>query len=68
LISERTDDGRLDMTFHLTQAEKELLRRLLETELEEIRSELHHAQVPDYKEGIREREKLVRELRAKLAP
>lgn len=54
------------MPIRLSQAEKELVTRLLEEELEEIRTELHHAQVHDYKEGIKEREKLVRELLAKL--
>jgi hypothetical protein len=56
------------MPIHLNQAEKELLTRLLEEELEEIRTEMHHAQVHDYKEGIKGREKLARELLAKLRP
>jgi len=50
----------------MTQAEKELLTGLLEKELDEIRSELHHTRGHDYKESIREREKLVRDLLAKL--
>ena len=54
------------MPISLGRAEKELLTRLLDKELEEIRTELHHAKVHDYKEGIKEREKLVRELLAKL--
>lgn len=54
------------MATHLSEAEKELLTRLLEEELDGIRTELHHAQVHDYKENIKEREKLVRELLAKL--
>ena len=50
----------------MTQAEKELLTGLLEKELDEIRSELHHTRGHDYKESIKEREKLVRDLLAKL--
>ena len=54
------------MPSQLSRAEKDLVTRLLEDELEEIRTELHHAQVHDYKESIREREKLARDLLAKL--
>lgn len=54
------------MPIDLTQAEKEFLTGLLEKELDEIRSELHHTRGHDYKESIKEREKLVRDLLAKL--
>jgi hypothetical protein len=54
------------MPIDLTQAEKELLAGILEKELDEIRSELHHTRGHDYKESIKEREKLVRDLLAKL--
>jgi hypothetical protein len=55
------------MPIEPTPAERELLTGLLEKELEEVRSELHHTQGHDYKDGLREREKLVRGLLAKLA-
>jgi hypothetical protein len=54
------------MHIDLSQAENELLAGLLEKELDEIRSELHHTRGHDYKEGLRKREQLVRGLLAKL--
>ena len=54
------------MPFELDPREKEILTGLLEKELEEVRSELHHTRGHDYKDSLREREKLVRALLAKL--
>lgn len=55
------------MAIELTHPEQEVLTGLLEKELEDVRSELHHTQGHDYKDGLREREKIVRGLLAKLA-
>lgn len=55
------------MTIELTQVEREVLAGLLEEELEEVRSELHHTQGHEYKDGLREREKILRGLLVKLA-
>jgi hypothetical protein len=54
------------MAIELSKPEKELLATILEKELEEVRSELHHTQDHDYKDNVKEREKLVRDLLAKL--
>lgn len=54
------------MAIELSKPEKELLATILEKELEEVRSELHHTQDHDYKDNVKEREKLVRGLLAKL--
>lgn len=54
------------MAIELSKAEKELLATILEKELEEIRSELHHTQDHSYRENVKEREELVRDLLAKL--
>lgn len=55
------------MHVSLSRAEKDLLANLLGTELEEIRSEFHHAKNHEYKESIKERESLVRGMLTKLA-
>jgi hypothetical protein len=54
------------MTIDLTGQEKDLLAELLDKELEDVRSELHHTQVFEYKEKLRCREELVRGLWIKL--
>lgn len=54
------------MPIDLSQVEIELLAGLLEKELEDIRSELHHTRGYDYKESLKARERLVRELLGKL--
>jgi hypothetical protein len=56
------------MAIDLTKEEAELLRAILEKELEEVRSELHHTQAHDYKESLKEREALVRGLLGRLKP
>jgi hypothetical protein len=62
----QSGNGRGSMPIDLSQPEKELVTGLLEKELDEIRSELHHTQGHDYKDRLREREQLVRGLLAKL--
>jgi hypothetical protein len=54
------------MHIDLSQPETELLAGLLEKELDEIRSELHHTQGHDFKERLKEREALAESLLAKL--
>lgn len=54
------------MHIDLSPAETELMTGLLDKELEEVRSELHHTQTHGFKEGLKEREALVRGLLAKL--
>lgn len=55
------------MAIELSEPEKDLLAAVLQKELEDIRSELHHTQVLDYKESLKRRESLVRALLEKLA-
>jgi hypothetical protein len=54
------------MPIELNQQEQELVASLLEKELDEIRSELHHTQGHGYKDTLKERELLVRGLLAKI--
>ncbi len=55
------------MAIELSQPEKELLKAVLEKELEDVRSEYHHTQVHEYKGALKEREELVRVLLVKLS-
>lgn len=54
------------MAIDLTETERELLTSLLEKELEDVRSELHHTQGHDYKDTLKAREALVRGLLARV--
>jgi hypothetical protein len=54
------------MSIDLSGPEKELVVGLLEKELDEVRSELHHTQGHDYKDSLKQREALVRSLLARL--
>jgi hypothetical protein len=54
------------MTIELGPAERDIVTELLETELEDMRSELHHTQVHGYREALKDREKLVRDLLEKM--
>ena len=54
------------MIIELGPAERDLVTDLLEKELEDIRSELHHTQVHGYREALKDREKLVRDLLEKM--
>lgn len=55
------------MPIDLAPMEKDLLVNLLEKELEDIRTELHHTRGHDYKDTLKERELIVRGLLAKLS-
>jgi transcription antitermination factor NusA-like protein len=54
------------MPIELSREEKNLLVGLLEKEVYEIRTEIHHTQGYDYKEGLKAREKLVQALLGRL--
>lgn len=54
------------MAIELSEPEKQLLAAILEKELEDVRSELRHTQEHEYRDMVKEREKLVRDLLAKL--
>jgi len=53
------------MPIELSALEKDLITDLLEKELEDIRSELHHTQGHGYKDTLKERELLIRGLLAR---
>jgi hypothetical protein len=55
------------MPIDLTTTEKELVKSLLDQELEDIRSELHHTQNHEYRDSLKEREQVIREVLAKLS-
>ena len=55
------------MPIDLTAAERELMKSLLEQEFEDIRSELHHTQNHEYRDNLKERERVIREVLAKLS-
>jgi hypothetical protein len=54
------------MPLDLNREERDFLADLLEKELEDIRSEFHHTQGHEFKESLRTRENLVRDILAKL--
>jgi hypothetical protein len=54
------------MLMELSPQEKELLAGLLERELDDTRSELHHTRGHEFKDSLKEREKLVRGLLARV--
>ncbi len=55
------------MPIDLTAAERELVKSMLEQELEDIRSELHHTQNHEYRDSLKVREQVIREVLAKLS-
>jgi hypothetical protein len=55
------------MPIDLTTTERELVKSLLDQELEDIRSELHHTQNHEYRDSLKEREQVIREVLAKLS-
>jgi len=55
------------MDITLSNLEKDLLVSLLDKELEEVRSEFHHTEAYDFREGLKCREELLRSLLTKLA-
>jgi hypothetical protein len=54
------------MPVELSPEEKDLLVGLLEREIEEIRTEIHHTRSYDYKDSLKEREKLLNGLLVRL--
>lgn len=60
------DRREVGMPVELSRDEKDLLVGLLEREFEEIRSEIHHTQNLEYKDGLKQREKLVQGLLTRL--
>ncbi len=55
------------MDIALSDLEKDLLVSLLDKELEEVRSEFHHTEAYEFREGLRCREELLRSILTKLA-
>jgi hypothetical protein len=54
------------MDVQLTDEEKDLLLDVLQGRLTELRSEIHHARVAEFKEQLQHREQLLRDLLGKL--
>jgi len=54
------------MGIELNGPERELLVSLLERDFDELRSEIHHSKSHDFKESLKEREILVRNLLERL--
>jgi hypothetical protein len=54
------------MPIELSREEKDLLVGLLEKEMDETRTEIHHTEGYDYKESLRAREKLLQALLGRL--
>ncbi len=54
------------MEIGLTDRERELLLEMLDSEIGAVRSEIHHAEDAETKESFRDREVLVKCLKAKL--
>jgi hypothetical protein len=55
------------MPIELEAAETELVKGLLEQEIEDIRSELRRTENHEYRDNLKERERVVREVLAKLS-
>jgi hypothetical protein len=54
------------MNLQVTPEERDLLLDILQGRLMELRSEVHHASVPEFKEDLLSREQLLKELIDKL--
>lgn len=54
------------MNVHLTDEEKDVLLAVLEGRLTELRGEIHHARVAEFKQELLHRENLLKGLIAKL--
>lgn len=54
------------MPIDLTTQERELVKGLLEQEIEDIRAELRRTENHEYRDNLKERERIVREALAKL--
>lgn len=55
------------MELTLTAEEAEFLRALLQRELGELREEVYHAEVTEFKKGLKEEEKILRSLLDRMA-
>ncbi len=53
------------MNVQITDEERDLLRNVLEGRLTELRGEIHHAQVADFKQQLLHREQMLKKLIAK---
>jgi len=56
------------MAIELRREESDLLAGLLDREVDDIRAEIRHTKNHDYKERLKEREKLVQDLLARIKP
>lgn len=55
-----------DLSISLTPNERDLMFRLLDRELGDTRSEVHHTHTPGFREDVQREEQLLRNLLAKL--
>ena len=56
------------MDLQLMDVERELLLDVLQGRLTELRGEIHHARVAEFKEQLQRREQVLRDLISKLQP
>ena len=54
------------MTLVLSEAEVQLLQQILRGRMEELREEVRHSRVPEFREQLKDREQLLRGLLQKL--
>lgn len=54
------------MNIEISAAARELLLDLLQSEMGEVRQEVHHTKTPEYRDKLKAREVLIRELIEKL--
>ena len=54
------------ISMQLSQAELDLLRELLESEIPELRDEIWHTDDHDFRESLKQRQKLIESLLAKV--
>lgn len=54
------------MQLILTKEEKQILEELLISEIKEIKDEIHHTDDHDYKEELKNKEKVLEELLSKI--
>jgi len=56
----------MDMDMNMTEEEMDLLRRILDNELGELREEVHHTKDSEYKAHLRHKENTLRGILAKV--
>jgi hypothetical protein len=54
------------MNLELSDAETELLQQILQGRMEELREEVRHSRLPDFREQLKEKEELLRGIMEKL--